>query len=608
MVWIAWLPRKCNPYDKSSDFGNKKNKKVIKPREIIQDKFFMKSGVIPQKLKETLQQTTSPSYKHLKSPQGSAQKYFLSKKLNKNELNGNRNAFQNNFSVSTSGSNLENRSTSQISIVVAAMNYCLNTQSIMANAISEIAQSLLEMKEEQTSAATYARNQLIMPQTARVNLAINQISNKGKANTSKKCPLQLILSKFETLKKEITAKICELEGSLSAPESSDLTQSKLLNLQLDEFPKDTPQKAQTPVQKFCNLGIDKQIQGPHIQQIPPSQRFHTLPSDFESNYIDLLNDNSNKTKSFLDNLNQESRSFAQKDPSPIQNADKCSPPYHKKASLSIQGSSDATKETMKSIKPDVLLKAEAKPTGSEGKSGQINMSKLEKKVTIQASYQRNSKTPLHTRVVLNDRGDQQREKMNSSIRQRITSCGGFTKELDRSLGHKENSIKPAQIVLPQKQIMDDSFADNVVELSILEADNFEIIDDDYPKSVSFLKQQQGQYGSRERVHFATEGDEYFAKDTQEFIRNTASKEKTIIRNLMKKATGTDTSEGNLFLHYISSFICSGGGQEGNPLKKCLINAKWWRAWKDFVNFDAEEELTTKCIIIHHWYLRKNKYN
>ena len=28
-------------------------------------------------------------------------------------------------------------------------------------------------------------------------------------------------------------------------------------------------------------------------------------------------------------------------------------------------------------------------------------------------------------------------------------------------------------------------------------------------------------------------------------------------------------------------------------KKYLINAKWWRAWKDFVNFDADDEAVTK---------------
>ncbi len=51
--------------------------------------------------------------------------------------------------------------------------------------------------------------------------------------------------------------------------------------------------------------------------------------------------------------------------------------------------------------------------------------------------------------------------------------------------------------------------------------------------------------------------------------------KVTSRLLIKVLIGSTADHGNLYE------------------KKYLINAKWWREWKDFVNFDAEEDELTQ---------------
>ena len=180
-------------------------------------------------------------------------------------------------------------------VIASVLKYCLNTQSKMADALAEIGSYLKELDEKPVSTPS-SQKQTYVPKTY-LNYSLSSTSTtKARETVSKKSSIELILSKLEDLKKEITAKICDFENTLSSSKTNLSAKMVDLNSQLDEFPETVSpkqplsqiQQVQAPAQKISDKKYA--IKASYAENIAFPYKSLTPKADFNK----LCNDQTNE--------------------------------------------------------------------------------------------------------------------------------------------------------------------------------------------------------------------------------------------------------------------------------------------------------------------------
>lgn len=523
------------------------------------------------------------------SIQGTKQTKLL-KEIVQSPKNINQTAFPKNSSLCSLGIESENKYANELGAISLAVNYCLNTQSKIADTLAEIGQYLKALNEDSTNSNTQKQKQNILSPSASTIFATNRTPIKQEAGGSKKSSLQPILVKIEVLQKEICLKIREFDDRMLGSEGRNGNNVSGISSPLNEFASGTKsrpsfqKKWTSPPPLKMNSASQKTI---GMQPASSQERLHTMPCEFNQKRRETMPDETlnfsrhnfdlqSIENSRLGNLNLSlcvpDSSSKQKATGQRKNvASKLQLNLFDSKNASTQVSNLTSSEKSNSNKRAVAVKLDLQASTKslhESLPRQMSLKKVGKEKTPQKESLKKQPTKNKVRDSASlDRKYKSTVKKDFFTARRGTTANikserdpGFLslkttpREQTFDFGIRKNSTKPDLNIVPPKEIFDEGAPEHTADHTMQKDDSVLTVGENTPTSHELCKSLNL---DTERVYETEEIDDLMQNPTQSFLKSTARKEKLIIKTLMKDQYGNEVSsyqKGNI------KNSCQGDGQ------------------------------------------------
>lgn len=446
----------------------------------------------------------------------------------------------------------ESSPTNDFGVLAHTLSYCLNTQSKMASMIEEIGLYLRDLSQENQLASANSQKHMSFAYSPTHNF--NTTTSRDKI--AKKVSIQFILAGLDGLKKEITSKITDFEQKMLDFEAANKAPIRNYGGYLDETHRNVCPMPSPASQYNSMVNTLSQVKN---SQLHPTERTASLPHDMNMLLIDNLQDGSLVKTVFSETPSLKHNSFMQSNlltpqmkaanektsekkelftnkpkPAAAFAQNKAEPARNQSA---LKNEKQITSTSVENTTNDSINKQAS--SMQDNTMAQMNHKDIQKHSKQQSSPQRTHKG-MASESITNDKLKAAGKEMVPA-RRRLTSMGALPTNLifqtgrstpsNGEFGQRKNSIKPPLNIIPQKQVADDSLQANTIDQTI-QHERSALNLSDHTQNMN--PHDKSLEPDTQRGYEATILDEILQNQNQTFMKNTANKEKSIIKNLLKE--------------------------------------------------------------------------
>ena len=501
------------------------------------------------------------------------------KDIVQNPKNNTQTAIQTNSSLCSLGIEAENKYMNELGALSLAVNYCLKSQSKIADTLCEIGQYLKAWNEDSNNANTQSsfkqKQNPFSPSTTTI-FTTNRTLSKQAESVPKKISLQSILVKIEALQSEISLKMRDFDSRFKSPELQTKNKPTSVNLQLEDTACGAKARVSYQKQRASPPAINQNVANTSQKKINALQasnqeRPSSLPSEFQQKRRETVPDETlnfsrqnydmqSTENSQIANLNfsicgveiaKKQKSFTQR-----KNAtSKLQLGFYDNKSTSTQVSNLMSSEKENKYQNTVAVKLDLQ-TNNKSIQGNLSKQTSQKKTVKEKKVPQKNYLRLTPRIKIRESASLERQYKTNNKRNIFSARRGTTaivsaakevgfsslkvspRELNLDFGIRKNSTKPGLNIVPQKEVIDDGAPDHTADHTMRKDDSILSVGENPFPTNEFCRSLNL---DTERVYDTEGTDDLTQNPTHSFVKNTAKKEKLIIKTLMGDNYGGETS-------------------------------------------------------------------